>query len=232
LESSIEIIIWISIGVIGGYFSAYLKKKAQNRALLEDVKKLEKEKRAVEKGFILEIEQVKKEHNLDIEHRKYQYEDKRKVYSDFCNELDKYQSQGQVFFKERMMPMMTRLFSSIENADGSDEIIEFSFSKYFSEMLLLCNDLHLAFVEVKNQTNKLRLTTSDEVETLLNELLTNLEKTTNLSSELMKYLATSTGMQDKENQATLTGLLTSLGEQNITIRADLIKQMKAELQSI
>lgn len=131
-----------------------------------------------------------------------------------------------------MMPMMTRLFSSIENGDGSAETLEVSFAAYFSEMLLLCNDLNLAFVEVKNQTNKLRLITSDEAENLLNELLVNLEQTKNLSNEFMQYLATPAGMQDKENQANLTTVLTELGQQNEVIRTSLIKQMKTELQSI
>jgi hypothetical protein len=232
LESPIEIIIGIIFGAIGGFLATYLKKKAQNRALLEDVKRLEEEKRAVEKKFVVEIEQVKKEHNLDIEHRKYQYEDKRKVYSDFCNDLDKYQSQGQVILKERMMPMMTKLFASIEGGDGSNETLETSFADYFSDMLLLCNDLNLAFVEVKNQTNKLRLITSDEAEKLLNELLKNLEQTKDLSNEFMQYLATPTGMQDKERQASLTEILKTLGLENETIRANLIKQMKTELQCI
>lgn len=219
-------------GVVGGFLATYLKKKAENLALLEDVKRLEEEKRIVEKKFVIDIEQVKKEHNLEIEHRKYLYEDKRKVYSDFCNDLDNYQSQGQVIFKERMMPMMTRLFKSIDNSDGSTESLEVSFSDYFSEMLLLCNDLNLSFVEVKNQTNKLRLITSDEAEKLLNDLLINLEQTKDLSTEFMQYLATPNGMNDKEKQSELTNTLTELGQKNEIIRTSLIKQMKNELQSI
>jgi gas vesicle protein len=232
LESPIEILIGIILGAIAGYVAAYLKKKAQNRALLEDVRRLEEEKRSVEKKFVVEVEQVKKEHNLEIEHRKYQYEDKRKVYSDFCNDLDKYQSQGQVIFKERMMPMMTRLLESIEDSDGSTKSVEVSFSDYFSEMLLLCNDLNLAFVEVKNQTNKLRLSTSDEAESLLNDLLINLEQTKDLSTDFMQYLATPNGMNDKDKQTELTNILTELGLQNEIIRTSLIKQMKNELQNI
>lgn len=232
MESPIEILIGIILGAIAGYVAAYLKKKAQNRALLEDVRRLEEEKRSVEKKFVAEVEQVKKEHNLEIEHRKYQYEDKRKVYSDFCNDLDKYQSQGQVIFKERMMPMMTRLLESIEDSDGSTKSVEVSFSDYFSEMLLLCNDLNLAFVEVKNQTNKLRLSTSDEAESLLNDLLINLEQTKDLSTDFMQYLATPNGMNDKDKQTELTNILTELGLQNEIIRTSLIKQMKNELQNI
>ncbi|MDN3414537.1 MULTISPECIES: hypothetical protein [unclassified Pseudoalteromonas] len=232
MESPIEILIGIILGAIAGYVAAYLKKKAQNRALLEDVRRLEEEKRSVEKKFVVEVEQVKKEHNLEIEHRKYQYEDKRKVYSDFCNDLDKYQSQGQVIFKERMMPMMTRLLESIEDSDGSTKSVEVSFSDYFSEMLLLCNDLNLAFVEVKNQTNKLRLSTSDEAESLLNDLLINLEQTKDLSTDFMQYLATPNGMNDKDKQTELTNILTELGLQNEIIRTSLIKQMKNELQNI
>lgn len=225
-------IIGIILGGTGGFLAAYLKKKAQNLALFEDVKRLEEEKRAVEKKFVLEIEQVKKEHNLDIEHRKYQYEDKRRVYSDFCSELDKYQSQGQVLLKEKMIPMMSRLLSSIEEIDGSEESFQLSFSTYFSEILLLCNDINLAFFELKNETNKLRLVTSDEAEEMLKELLVNLERSKDLATDFMQYLATPAGMLDKERQEQLIQQLIVLGQQNELIRLNFIKQMKIELKNI
>lgn len=232
VQFSMETVVGIILGAIGGFVLAYLKKKAQNLALLEDVRRLEEEKRAVEKKFVVEIEQVKKEHNLDIEHRKYQYEDKRRVYSNFCNELDKYQSQGQVVFEKRLKPMLNNLFSVIEQSNGSHESLEFSLTECFSEMVELCNDLNLAFVEVKNQTNQLRLSISNEAEELLNELLTNLEQTKDLSNEFLQNVVSPDVLRDKEGQAQLTGVLVELGKRNETIRSNLISQMKSELQSI
>ena len=44
--------------------------------MLEDIRKLEQEKRSVETYFVIKIEEVNKQHNLEFERRKYQYEEK------------------------------------------------------------------------------------------------------------------------------------------------------------
>lgn len=229
-----DIIVYILIYLAGGfsgYFASYFKQKGINKALKEDNRELENQKKEIENYWAVEIEELKKSHNLDIEKRKYQYEDRRKVYSKFCSELDAYQSQGQTVLKEKSAPMIKKFFAAIESSKNEEEV-KFSFSEYFEDMLLLCNDISASFVEIKNQTNHLRLVTSAETDALLDALIENMKSITDSSNEFIKYLATPDGMLDKEGQASLTSSLVVLGDENTAIRSALIKQMKAELNSI
>ncbi|MGU5698538.1 hypothetical protein ACV1D9_15415 [Aeromonas allosaccharophila] len=228
--SALKVVVFL-VGCLSGYLIAYSKKKAENKAILEDIRKLEQEKRSVEADFIIKIEEIKKQHNLEFERRKYQYEEKSRVYSDFCSELDRYQSKGQVILKERAMPMISRFLQSLEASNGSENLARTSFSEYFSEVLLLCNELSFAFVEMKNQTNKLRLVTSEDTDTLLTQLTDNLQKSNDISIEMMKFLATPEGMLDQNKQQQYTETFISLGNENQVIRSDLIKKMKTELAS-
>ncbi|EHR0803232.1 hypothetical protein KS868_004561 [Vibrio parahaemolyticus] len=231
MELSVLKVVVFLVGCLSGYFIAYSKKKGENRALLEDIRKLEQEKRSVETDFVLKIEEVKKQHNLEFERRKYQYEEKSRVYSDFCSELDRYQSKGQIILKEQAMPMISRFLQSLEASNGSENLARTSFSEYFSDVLLLCNELSLAFIEMKNQTNKLRLVTSEDTDILLTQLTDNLQKLNDVSIEMMKFIATPEGMLDPDKQQKYTECLVALGDENQVIRSSLIQQMKTELAS-
>lgn len=228
--SALNVVIFL-VGCLSGYLIAYSKKKAENKAMLEDIRKLEQEKRSVETEFVIKIEEVKKQHNLEFERRKYQYEEKSRLYSDFCSELDRYQSKGQVILKERAMPMISRFLQSLEASNCSENLARTSFSEYFSGVLLLCNELSVTFIEMKNQTNKLRLVTSEDTDILLTQLTDNLQKLNDVSIEMMKFLATTEGMLDQNKQQQYTELLVSLGNENQVIRSNLINKMKIELGS-
>lgn len=218
-------------GGFAGYFTSYLKQKGQNRALKEDIVTLENQKKEIENNWNIKLEETKKSHNLEIEHRKYQYEEKRRLYSEFCAELDRYQSKGQDVLKEKALPMISKFLTALEQANEKRQVSD-GFSQYFNDMLLLCNELSASFVEMKNQTNKLRLVTSDETENLLDLLTSNLQKLTDSGNEMLRYLATQEGMTDQAGQKMLGENLITLGEENQIIRKNLIKQMKDELSRI
>ncbi|MFQ1727947.1 hypothetical protein ACK4A0_19245 [Aeromonas veronii] len=84
---------------------------------------------------------------------------------------------------------------------------------------------------MKNQTNKLRLVTSEDTDILLTQLTDNLQKLNDVSIEMMKFLATTEGMLDQNKQQQYTELLVSLGNENQVIRSNLINKMKIELGS-
>ena len=127
--------------------------------------------------------------------------------------------------------MISRFIQSLEASNGSENLARTSFSEYFSDVLLLCNELSVAFIEMKNQTNKLRLVTSEDTDILLAQLTDNLQKLNDVSIEMMKCLATPEGMLDQNKQQQYTELLVSLGNENQVIRSNLINKMKTELGS-
>lgn len=232
MEAIILKLLLFIAGGFCGFFASYFKKKGENIALLEDIRCLEEEKRNVEKRFVLEIESVKKDHQLDIERRKYQYEEKMQVYNTFCSDLDRYQNQGQVILKEKAMPIINQFLRKFELSHESINDRSQAFSEYFSDMVLLCNELNLAYVELKNQSNKLRLITNTESDKLLDKLLLNLKVSTDVSNQLMLLLATPEGMTNENKKDEYTATLLNLDVENQELRYALIQQMKIELGSI
>ncbi|WP_201886019.1 hypothetical protein [Aeromonas hydrophila] len=99
-------------------------------------------------------------------------------------------------------------------------------------MILLCNELNLAYVTLKNQSNKLRLITSAESDILLDESLLNLKASTDISNSLILLLATPEGMQNENKKNEHITALLNLDVENKALRHTLIRQMKVELESI
>lgn len=232
MEEIIFKLIFFVAGGFSGFFASYFKKKGDNIALLEDMRRLEEEKRNVEKHFTLEIESVKKDYQLDIERRKYQYEEKIQVYANFCSDLDLYQSKEQDILKEKAMPIINQFLQKIKIPHESFNENNQAFSEYFSNMILLCNELNLAYATLKNQSNKLRLITSAESDILLDELLLNLKASTDISNSLILLLATPEGMQNENKKNEHITALLNLDVENKALRHTLIRQMKVELESI
>ena len=69
MDITVYILIFIA-GGFSGYLASYFKQKGINRALKEDNKELENQKREIENYWAVQIEELKKSHNLDIEKKK------------------------------------------------------------------------------------------------------------------------------------------------------------------
>lgn len=76
VEVSTAIVSFV-FGILVLYLTAYSNAKGKNRALEEDVSRLEDEKQKIIAKYRAETEELKKQHSLEIEKRKYKYEDKR-----------------------------------------------------------------------------------------------------------------------------------------------------------
>lgn len=79
-------------------------------------------------------------------------------------------------------------------------MISEGFKDYFNDMMLLCNEINLAYSELKNKSNKLRLIVSEEVESIIKELLENLNQNKDISNKLLQHVSTLDGMIDVQTQ--------------------------------
>ncbi|WP_345845372.1 hypothetical protein [Shewanella algae] len=84
-----SIVVFLIGGFSGGLLT-YLKEKGKNRALLEDIKKIEGEKQDVSHKYAQKLEKLRRDHTIEIEQRKYQYEAKQTQYINFFAKLDEY----------------------------------------------------------------------------------------------------------------------------------------------
>lgn len=224
-----EIMIFLA-GCFAGYMTSYTKKKGENRALLEDTESIEEQKKKIESKYTLLIENIKKEHQLDIQKRKSHFDEKLSAYNDFCSELDNYHGMGQVILKEKALPMIYKFLNSLNTTDTG--LISEGFKDYFNDMMLLCNDINLAYSELKNKSNKLRLVVSEDVELIIKNLLANLGQNKDISNKLLQYVSTPDGMIDVQTRNDMCNQLLELDNNNQELRDQLIKQMRIELHEI
>ncbi len=105
VEISTTIASFVS-GILAIYLTAYSKAKGKNRALKEDISRLEDEKQKIIAKYRAETEELKKQHSLEIEKRKYQYEDKRTQFTKYFSMLDQFHGKSHKIFTERFSPIL------------------------------------------------------------------------------------------------------------------------------
>ena len=188
-------IVEITTGVVGFlsgmavvYLTAYSKAKGKNKALEEDVSRLENEKQKVVAKYRAETEELKKQHSLDIEKRKYQYEDKRTQFTKYFSMLDQFHGKSHKIFTERFSPIFNDFLSSyIEDDEESNNKAIVIFN---SGIQSLFNELYEEQIKINNETNSIRLISTPEIDELLNGLELAVKNSTDDAVEMMERAKT------------------------------------------
>lgn len=223
-------IICFGAGALSIYLTAYLKVKGKNKALLEDNQKLEEEKQKIIAKYRAETEEIKKQHALDIERRKFQYEDKRAQFSKYFYLLDEFHNKCNSVFLERFQPIMTEFLSGylVEN-----ELIKRQATvKYNEDVQALVFELNEEHIKVKTEQNSIRLIASPKVDTLLDELEVAVKNATDSSTEILNIMSTSEFWADQSIIAPYQEKLTVYGQAVQSRHNALKEQMKLELHEI
>lgn len=230
LTEIISPLVGFILGMLVIYLTAYSKAKGRNKALQEDISRLEDEKQKIVAKYRAETEELKKQHALEIEKRKFKYEEKRAQFSKYFALLDEFHGKSNSLFTERFSPIMNQFLASYLSDDESVQqqaILEFN-----SEVQYVFNELYQEQLKVTSETNSIRLISSPELDNLLNELENTVKKATDEASEMLKFMATPEFWADQslikpyQEQAIKTGLEVQ------KLRDDLRNRMKAELDEI
>ncbi|HDQ04199.1 MAG TPA: hypothetical protein ENN23_06480 [Deltaproteobacteria bacterium] len=186
MEILISIVSFV-LGMLTIYMTAYSKAKGRNLALIEDISRLEDEKQRIIAKYNAETEEIRKQHSLDIEKRKYQYEDKRAQFTKFFALLDEFNSKGYKVFVERFSPMMNEfLVPYIEDGEAQNNAI----GMFNERTQTLFNELYEEQIKVNNETNTIRLVSSPEIDALLDKLELAIKKSTDDTVEMMRFMST------------------------------------------
>ncbi|MCJ7766659.1 MAG: hypothetical protein MUP09_12090, partial [Thiovulaceae bacterium] len=136
----LTIIVSFSFGALLLYLTAYAKAKANNKALKEDISTLEDEKQKIDAKYRAETEELKKQHSLDIEKRKFQYEDKRAQFTKYFLMIDQFQNKSRTIITERFSPMISELLSS--SITGNEETKKEAFFKFTNDIQSIINEIY------------------------------------------------------------------------------------------
>jgi hypothetical protein len=217
-------------GALSIYLTAYLKVKGKNRALIEDNRQLEEDKQKIVAKYRAETEKIKKQHSLDIEKRKYQYEDKRLQFSKYFALLDEFHGKCNSIFVEKFQPIMINFLSACLEDDetGKNQAIV----KYNQDVQALVFELNEEHLKVKTEQNSIRLIASKKVDTLLDKLEVAVQNTTDASTEMLKFMATQEFWVDQSLITPYQEKATIFGLDVQSCHNALKEQMKLELNEI
>lgn len=197
-----------------GYLMSYFKEKAKNKALLEDNSKL-----------IAENEEIKQKYAVDLQKRKYKYEQKQKLYFEFMNKLDKFNAMSMSLIFDNLGSLMMKYYQAKTKEETNKFTIQFN-----EEARNIDTEMKKQLSELFSQINELKLTTSDESILLINELHDELMQVNNkflsISDKILSYL------KNPNSNTNLKTYDSFVAKKIMDIKNQLIKNFKDELDNM
>lgn len=184
--------------------------------------------------MVQETESIKKEHQLDISKRKYQYESKKEQYINFFKLLDNFTNEATLRNQSELIPILEEFNKNYLSAatlrnKQKENIAVTVMSKKIQKLTF---DSYSELTKLKQETNTVRLIASDEILDKLNLLELSYDKLMEQSNKMMSDLPELmlTGNQEKikiqQNELELKGKVTQ------KINEEIIKLMRKELNEI
>lgn len=223
-------ILSVLVSAVVIYLIAYLKFKAKNRALIEDVVRLEDEKHKIIAKYRAETEELKKRHTLDIEKKKYQYEDKRVQFAKYFALLDEFNGKCNSVFAEKFQPIMVEFLSKhlVDDKEAQHQ----SRIQYNESVHKIFFELNAEHLKLQTETNSIRLISSPQIDLFLNALESNVKLATDQAMELLQFMTTDEFWVDQSASAPHQEKMAISGKNILDCRKNLRDQMKAELDEI
>lgn len=216
--------------IIGGlitllilFLKSFVQEKAKLKALKSENKKLIDETEKIKSQYNRELEELKKEHQLDISKRKYQYESKKETYLKFFQLLDQFTRENNVKNQENLMAILDEfnrnyLHAASQNNKKNETNAVTVMSKKIQKLTF---DASQDLIKIKQETNTIRLIASDEILYKLNLLNLAYDKSMEVSNKMMSSLP---ALMSNNNEAKIKE-----GQHDIEISAMVINQIKDEI---
>ena len=161
LEPYLNYIIFAFLGLFILYVRTYTTEKAKIGALKSENKKLTEE-----------TERIKKDFQLEISKRKYQYESKKEQYILFFKLLDQFTNEANKSTQAKLLPILDEFNRNFLNASSrNDKKGETNATTVMSKkMQKLAFEANESLIKIKQETNTIRLIASDNIIQKLNLL--------------------------------------------------------------
>ena len=181
-----------------------------------------------------EIVELKQNLDLDLERRKKVYEMKVNQYEAYFRRIDgfnrKHQTELPATFEPILEEYMTRYLNA--EAEGNSEESNATISWFGTEVSKLLTIGQKDYLELDAETNSLKLTASDEVATLLDELSGLYEESFNHTAEYLRELSVLMLQPNDQRSSELQTQSRRLAERLTDKRDELFRRMRRDLKVI
>ena len=208
------------------YVAVHLRVKERNTELIENLKKLESDKKKILTRFVDEMEKNKQEHASALEKKKFQYEDKRILFSKYFALLSIFHEKANTLCTEEIESILKEMLPDDEKI--KHKVIE----KYNRETEKLVAELKEEHSHVKAEQSNIRLIASTEVDSLLDELTAAVESAVEASKQMLAAMRTTEFLNNQSIIRPHQKNLFSHGQVIQKIHNAIKEQMKLELNDI
>lgn len=217
---------WETLGLmllvyVFGFVTSYIQERVKNKAYLADIKRLEGEK-----------ELVRKEHQLDIEKRKYKYESKREQFVKYFNLIDDFTAKSNKEIQARFLPMITAYNQEYLSGYGNKKKETDAITKFSSGVQTLMFDANENLIRLRSETNAIKIIAGKRTLELINEMDNLYDKSFDLSSQMIKELSVAVTTQDFSGVKRLEDELKVFTEKILGTKSLMIEQIRIELDEI
>lgn len=230
----IHILVYFIAGLLILYIRTLIVEKAKIRALRKKNRILTEESEEIKSKYNKEIEGIKKEHQLDIEKRKYQYESKKEQYISFFRKLDEFSASSTAEMQEKMMPILDEFNRNYLNAaNRNNKKGETNATTVLSKKTQkLMFEANTELTRIKQETNTIRIIASDSILKTLDLLELAYDRSLDESSVMIKNLQIRMMTNDQEGMAEDQRKMQAIANVILKYKSDLINQMRVELNEI
>lgn len=228
LELMISLVSFL-LGMFAMYLTVYVKEKGKNKALLEDVSKLENEKQAISSKYSAEMEELKKTHSLDIEKRKYKYEDKRTQFTKYFTLLDEFNRRNNNVLADRFLPVVEKFWEDVIQNDNG---YESGLVLFNAEVQKLMREIYEEQMRLTQETNSIRLVSTPEIDALLDDLERFIAQASEANSDMLKFMVTPEFASDQTLLVPFQENNGLIGKKVMSCKDKLRSRMKFELDEI
>ena len=223
LEPYLIYMIFAFLGLLILYIKTYTTEKAKMEVLKSENKKL-----------IEETERIKKDFQLEISKRRYQYESKKEQYILFFKLLDQFTNEANKSTQEKLLPILDEfnrnfLNSSSRNDKKGENNATSVMSKKIQRLTFEANE---SLIKIKQETNTIRLIASDRIVQKLDLLELaydkNMEQAIKMMNDLPKQMMSNDqyGMKKSQREIEISALVIK------EIKDEIIELMRKELDEI
>ncbi len=223
-------ILSLFIIAIKSYFTERGKLKAQ----ISENKKLVEQSESIKSIFNKELEELKKEHQLNISKRKYQYESKKEQYLKFFRLLDEFATESNTKTQEKFIPILdefNRNYLSATSANNKKNETN-AITVFQKKIQQLIFDANKDLIRIKQETNTIRLIASNEILHKLDLLTLAYDESLEASNLMMKNLLPLMLDKNQDKMKANNRELEISGMVIKNIKDEIIDLMRSELDEI
>lgn len=223
LEPYLIYMIFAFLGLLILYIKTYTTEKAKMEVLKSENKKL-----------IEETERIKKDFQLEISKRRYQYESKKEQYILFFKLLDQFTNEANKSTQEKLLPILDEFNRNFLNSfSRNDKKGENNATSVMSKKIQrLTFEANESLIKIKQETNTIRLIASDRIIQKLDLLELaydkNMEQAIKMMNDLPKQMMSNDqyGMKKSQREIEISALVIK------EIKDEIIELMRKELDEI